>query len=403
MRVLLVSQYYSPEPFVVADVARGLSERGHEVRALTGLPNYSYDRFAAGYGLRGPYRENRDGIDVVRVPLVPRGRGGVARLAANYISFALASTARAPFLDGAAPDVALVYQMSPVTMAAPALLLRALRGVPIVVWVQDLWPQSVTAATGISSRLLLAPLERFVSALYRRSTRLLVQSPSFRDAVVAQGAEPERVLVLPNWADDLYLGAPPPRAEDGVFRVVYAGNLGAAQGLEVVLDAAERLGRGSPVRWELVGDGSRREALGAEVARRGLDGRVAVRPRRPAVEMPQLFASADALLLSLRPDPALERTIPSKLQPYLASRRPVRACAGGEAARVVEASGAGLAVAAGDGAALAAAAATLASLPREARAAMGEAGRAHFEAHFSRTALLARLEASLADARKEGP
>lgn len=403
MRILLVSQYFHPEPFAVTDVAHGLAALGHEVRVLTGIPNYAEGRFAPGYSLRGPYREQMGDVDVVRIPLLPRGRGGSLRLAVHYLSFALAASARVPFLPGPPPDVALVYQMSPVTMATPALALRFTHGVPVVVWVQDLWPQSVTAATGITSPLLLAPLERFVSGLYRRSSRLLVQSPSFVEAVSAQGADPRRVRVLPNWADDLYLAPSPPREADGLFRVVYAGNLGAAQGLEVVLEAAEKLGEDSLVRWELVGDGTRREALSAEVLRRGLGGRVALRPRRPAGEMPALFGSADALFLSLLADPALDRTIPSKLQSYLASRRPLLASIGGEAARIVAQSGAGVAVAAGDGAALAAAASSLAARSVSGRAAMGQAGRSYFEAHFSRAVLIEKLEASLSEAAEEGP
>ena len=403
MRILLVTQYFHPEPFAVTDVARGLAARGHEIRILTGIPNYAEGRFAAGYSLRGPYRERMESLDVVRVPLLPRGRGGSLRLALNYLSFALAASARVPFLPGPPPDVTLVYQMSPVTMATPALALRITHGVPVVLWVQDLWPQSVTAATGITSRLLLGPLERFVSGLYRRCSRLLVQSPSFVEAVCAQGADSRRVGVLPNWADDLYLAPSSQREADGLFRVVYAGNLGAAQGLEVVLEAAAKLGEDSPVRWELVGHGTRREALAAEVLRRGLGGRVALRSRRPAAEMPALFASADALFLSLLPDPALDRTIPSKLQSYLASRRPLLASIGGEAAKIVVESGAGVAVAAGDGAALAAAVSSLSARSGVERAAMGLAGRSYFEAHFSRAVLIERLEASLSDAVKEGP
>jgi colanic acid biosynthesis glycosyl transferase WcaI len=402
VRILLVTQYFHPEPFAVTDVARGLAARGHEIRVLTGIPNYPEGRFAAGYSIRGPYRERMESLDVVRVPLFPRGRGGGLRLALNYLSFAVSASVRVPFLPGPPPDVSLVYQMSPVTMAAPALALRLTHAVPVVVWVQDLWPQSVTAATGITSPALLGPLERFVSGLYRRSSRLLVQSPTFVDAVCAQGADRRRVRVLPNWADDLYLAPSPEREDDGLFRIVYAGNLGAAQGLEVVLDAATALGDASPVRWMLVGDGARREALAAEVQRRGLGARVAIRPRRPAAEMPALFASADALFVSLRPDPALEKTIPSKLQAYLASRRPLLASIDGEAARIVAESGAGVAVVAGDGAALAAAVSSLAARSRGERDAMGRAGRAYFEAHFSRAALLDRLEASLLDAVKEG-
>lgn len=401
MKLLFVTQYFWPEGFRVNDLAVELVRRGHEVTVLTGLPNYPSGSFFPGYGPRGPWTERHEGIRVVRAPLVPRGRAGNARLAVNYLSFAVAASALAPLRCRGPYDAAFAFQGSPVTSALPALLLEALRGHPYVVWVQDLWPASLTAARAVSSPLVLRPIAAFVSLLYRRAARVLVASRGFEAPVEALGAARERIAYVPNWAELFYKPSPPEldaRARLGLpsgFLVLFAGNLGAAQSLETLLDAAERLRDETAVRFAFVGAGARRASLEEAVRARGLGSSVALLPSRPPEEMPDLLASADALLVSLRPDPLFAATVPSKLQSCLASGRPLLASLDGEGARLVAASGAGLVSAAGDADALAANVLALRGLTEEERCAMGLRGRALLESEFDRTRLIDRIEDAL--------
>jgi glycosyltransferase involved in cell wall biosynthesis len=224
--------------------------------------------------------------------------------------------------------------------------------------------------------------------------------------VEAVGAAPGRVEYFPNWAEGFYrpveveAGAPEraDMGEDG-FRVLFAGNIGAAQSFETILAAAERL-RGRPgLRLLVLGEGHRRAWLEQEVRTRGLGDTVRLLGSRPATSMPRYFALADALLVTLRRDPIFSLTVPSKLQTYLACGRPVVAALDGEGARIVEEAGAGVVCPAEDGAGLAAAILNLYDRPRAERETMGRRARSYFETHFEREALLTQLEGWMRDAR----
>lgn len=401
MRVLLVSQYYWPEPFRVADVAAGLRQRGHEVEVLTGLPNYPAGTLYPGYGLAGPYAEEHEGVPVRRVPMVPRGGGGALRLLLNYASFALAGALRALGLARRRWDVVFVFQLSPVTAIFPAVVLRGLRGAPLVAWVQDLWPESV-ASTGFGrSRALYAGARAVSGWLYRRCDRLLGTSPAFGARLERLGIPAARFEHLPQWREDLPAGAAqglPGGAWAQGFPVLFAGNLGRVQALDTILEAASLTRDDPELHWVFVGDGSLRGWLEDEVRRRGLEGTVFLLGRHPAAAMPAFFERAGALLVSLKRDEAMALTLPGKVQSYLAAGRPILGSIDGEGARVIHEAGAGWAARADDPAALAALARRLKALPDEERAEMGRRGRAYSDLHFDREACLDRLERALAGA-----
>ncbi|MEO6327098.1 MAG: glycosyltransferase family 4 protein, partial [Thermoanaerobaculia bacterium] len=315
MNILLVSQYFWPEGFRVNDLVAGWEERGHNVTVLTGIPNYAAGRPYPGYTAFGPSTETFGRSRVVRVPLVPRGRGGRLRMAANYVSFALAASLLGPGRCRGPVDLIFVFQMSPVTMAIPAVILRRLRRVPMALWVQDLWPETLVAAKAVRSPLLLGLVERLVRALYRRSDLVLVQSEKFVEPVVRRGADAARVRYLPNWAESFY--RPVPLAKDGDdpvslprgFVILFAGNLGEVQSLETIVEAAALVRSEAPqIQWVFMGVGRRRAWLEEEILRRGLGASVHLRDARPAEAMPVWAAAADALLVTLRADPVLALT-----------------------------------------------------------------------------------------------
>lgn len=405
MRLLIVTQYFWPENFRVNDLAAELSRRGHEVTVLTGRPNYPdgavYPDYAAA-----PSRFSRyAGCTVVRVPMLARGRSR-PRLALNYLSFALAGSALAPYrLRNRRFDAIFVFAPSPITTVVPALVLKWFRRVPVALWALDLWPQSLEAVDAVRSRVLLRAAGRVVHGLYRRCDLLLAQSRGFfREFAQARGAG--RVAYLPGWAEAL----PSPDSADPApeippggehFTVLFAGNIGVAQDFPAILAAAEIL-RDSPVRWLIVGDGNQAEWLGREVVERGLDG-VVLLGRHPLERMPSFFRHADALLVSLRPRPTFALTIPGKLQSYLAAGKPILAMLDGEGAEIVRRARAGLAVAAGDAGGLAAAVRELMARSEAERAEMGRRGR-HFHArHFDRTMLISRLERRLERLIRDNP
>jgi glycosyltransferase involved in cell wall biosynthesis len=398
MRILVVSQYFWPESFRINDVVHGLRERGHEITVLTGIPNYPEGRYFRGYGFFGPVREDYEGIPVVRVPLLARGNGGAVRLALNYLSFVVTASLLAPLRLRGKFDAILVYEPSPVTVMLPAILLRRLRRVPVLFWVQDLWPESLSATGMVKANWILALVERMVRFIYRRSDRILIQSQAFREQVQRLGGKPDRIVYLPNSAETFYrpveLGAD---AEEGTlvpegFLVMFAGNIGAAQSFGTVIEAATLLRDTPEIQWVVLGDGRMRDWAETEVGKRGLADRVHFLGRFPPESMPRFFALADALLVTLRRDPVFAMTVPSKLQSYLACGRPIVGALDGEGARVLEEAQAGIACPADDARALADAVLRLYRMPEAERARMGERGRAYFEAEFERGILLHRLE-----------
>jgi glycosyltransferase involved in cell wall biosynthesis len=405
--LLVVSHYFWPEELQINLVASELAARGHRVTVLTGKPNYPAGRIYPGYRALGTAAERWGGIEVLRAPVVPRGGGGRVRLALNYLSFPLSAwLSMGRLLRGRRFDAVFFYGCSPLFAGFPALRLAA-RGTPLLFWVQDLWPESVRLAGGIRSRAVLGPIEAFVHALYRASARVLVQSRAFRDEVEAAGVPPGRIVYFPQTASPIFRPLPPDpqgaeaRLLPAGFKVMFAGNIGSAQAFDTVLAAAERL-RGHPdIRWVLVGDGRRRAWVEAEVRRLGLEDRVSLPGRFPEASMPRFFAEADALLVSLEKRPIYARTIPTKVQAYLASGRPIVASLDGEGARVVEEAGAGVTAPAGDADALADAVLRLSRMPEEERREMGRRGRAYAEREFDKDRLIDLLVATLREAVAE--
>lgn len=408
MRVLIVSQYFWPEPFRINDVAHGLRERGHEVTVLTGLPNYPHGRFFEGYSFRGPFKENYEGIPVVRAPLIPRGEGGGARLALNYLSFAAFASIVGPIRLRESYDLILVYEPSPITVGIPAIVLKRLKGMPIMFWVQDLWPESLAAAGAVRSKRVLSWAGRVVRYIYRRSDLVLVQSEGFIPRVEAMGARPNDVLYFPNWAEGLYKpvdleqDAPERTEVPAGFRVMFAGNIGAAQSFETILAAAGKLKGYPEVHWVVLGDGRMRPRVEERIKQLRLEERVHLLGRRPVETMPRYFALADALLVTLKRDEIFSLTIPSKVQSYLACGRPVVAALDGEGARVIQEAGAGVTAPAEDAEALAAAVLRMYRATVEERERMGYCGREYFEEHFEREKLLDRLEGWMSELVKGG-
>ncbi len=409
MRILVVSQYFWPETFRINEIVAGLTARGHQVTVLTGKPNYPGGDLYPEY-VAAPQRfATYEGAEIVRVPLVPRGSSRW-RLAANYASFVASG-----LLEGARRlrrrefDVILVCQLSPITSAIPALLLRRLKRAPTAMWILDLWPETLSAVGALRHPRALRAASALSAFVYRGTDLVLVQSRAFVDSVVRHGKQPEAIRYFPAWAEatfehglDGVTAAPELAPHAGTTNIMFAGNIGEAQDFPAILAAADLLRSRDDIRWLVVGDGRAAPDVKAEIARRGLEARVVMLGRHGIERMPAFFAGASALLVSLKPDPVFAMTIPGKVQSYLSAGRPVIAMLDGEGARVVTEAGAGFVVPAGDAAGLAEAVRRFADLTEAERARLGAAGRAYCRREFDRTALLDRLEGWLTELARRG-
>lgn len=397
MKILVVTQYFWPENFRINDLAQGLCQRGHRVTVLTGQPNYPGGRFFPGYGFFKRTKEDYCGVKVVRVPLLPRGRGGVS-LMLNYLSFALSACLLAPFRCAGEYDVIFVYEPSPITVGLPALLLKKIKKTPIVFWVQDLWPESLSATGAIRARWILKLVEKLVRIIYRGCDLILVQSRAFISPVEMLGGVRERVRYFPNSAEQLYRpiasreDAPGLAALAQGFRVMFAGNIGAAQDFGMILAVAEKLRPYTDIQWLILGDGRMLPWVKEQIEARGLGRAVHLLGQHPVESMPGYFALADAMLVTLRREPVFALTVPSKIQSYLACGKPIIAALDGEGARIVREASAGIAVPAEDSEGLANAVLEMYRMTEAERQAMGARGLQYFKENFEREMLLGRLD-----------
>lgn len=396
VRILIVSQYFYPEQFRVNQLAESLHNGGHEITILTGKPNYPVGRFFAGYKFFGPLTDRWNGIEVIRVPIIPRFSGKSWQLVLNYLSFAIFSVLFGlPRLRGRY-DACIVFCPSPITAAFPAIIRRIFWRTPVAIWLQDLWPESVLAVTGSRSRIFKKALSLMVQWIYRRVDQIWIQSPAYRKHVELYGGNVPEINYVPNWAENLHdcdrwadvVGEPIPQNS-----LIFAGNLGQAQGLETLIEAAAITREATPAaHWIFVGNGSLRDWLQREIRRRALDEHVTVLGWRSPEDLPKIIKPAMAVLISLRSDGAFSQTIPSKLPSCLASGRPVIAMLSDASAEILNEARCGFVCDPGDSTALADAVSKLLSLSQEERSKLGENGHAYYRKHFTQAHVLFQIE-----------
>ena len=398
MNILIVTQYFWPENFRINDLALGLKERGHKVEVLTGIPNYPEGTLFRGYRFLNRMRDNSNGINIVRAPLIPRGIGSRSLLALNFISFAVSASILGPILCKGPFDIIIVYEPSPITVGLPALVLKLIKSAPVMFWMQDLWPESLSATGAVRSKRILKLVESMVRFIYKGCDRILIQSRAFLDPIKRLGGDPKRVLYFPNTSEKMYKPVTvekkaSERASLPIgFLVTFAGNIGAAQDFDTILAAAEYFKNHKNIKLVILGDGRMFQWVQDQVRVRDLENTVHLLGRHPAKAMPRYFSLSDALLVTLRKEPIFALTIPSKVQSYLACGKPIIAALDGEGARVVEDAGAGVICPTEDPKALADAILKLYNMPAKDREEMGRNGRRYYEKKFEREMLLDRFE-----------
>jgi glycosyltransferase involved in cell wall biosynthesis len=403
VKILILSQFFTPEPFFKGlPFARALAGRGHQVEVLTGFPNYPGGRIYRGYRMRLWQRETMEGLRVNRVALFPSHDSSPFRRILNYTSFALSAAALGLFLADP-PDVVYVYHPPP-TSGFPAAILSAVWRVPFVYDIQDLWPDSVAATGMLSNGAALRAISKWCSFVYRRAAHIVVLSPGFRRALIERGVPGEKITAIPNWCDEdasRVVDFDEVLARDlglsGRFNILFAGTMGKAQQLDAVLDAAAVCAARDPrIQFVFVGGGTDRTRL--EGRSHGMNN-VVFLPYRSPGEMPALLALADALLVHLKADPLFEITIPSKTQSCLAAGKPILMAVAGDAADLVRAAGAGVFAAPGDAKEIAEAALQLASFAPERLIEMGSAGRGFYFRELSLDRGVGRFEEVFAQAK----
>ena len=400
LRILIVSQYFWPENFRINDLASSFVDRGHEVTVLTGKPNYPEGVLLPEYQSTPQNFARYQGVTIYRVPHVLRGKSKL-RLALNYLTFVLSASLLGSWkLRKAKFDVVFVFAVSPITMAIPAILSGKLKRAPVFLWVQDLWPETLSAVGVVKSSVVLRIVGVLVKWIYRHCDYLLIQSRAFLPSIkkyCATAGHKGKVRYFPNWAEQVFyqtdtIGQHVVRRDPDFFTILFAGNLGDAQDFPAILDAVEKTRADPRIRWVIVGDGRMYDRIAEEVKSRGLAQSLILTGRYPLEAMPGFFDVADVLLVTLKSDDIFSRTIPGKLQSYMAAGKPILAMLDGEARLIIEQSRSGMSAAAGDSSELAALAMRLSKINLSELALMGENGRQYYLRNFEREMLMSRLE-----------
>ena len=391
MKILIVSQYFYPETFRVNILAKVLAAKGHTVKVLTGYPQYPQGKLYKGYGFHLPYQKEWNQVYIERVKVLPRGKTCVGMLL-NCISFVWegkkwVKQCREKF------DAVYVFEVSPVTVGLPAIEYKRKFGTPVYFNVQDLWPENVEEVLGIKNRIVLNWIHYIVDKIYKESDYILCASQGFVKQIAKRRIGEEKLLYWPQFCekpDYNKLKKPTLFQEEEECKLVFAGNIGEAQGLDLLVEAVERL-KEEKIKIYLVGDGRARKKLEQLIEKKGLQKKIIFVGRVSEKEADAYIRNADGGYLSFKNTPLFDLTIPAKLQSYLACGIPVLAAAGGESARIVKEAACGL-VADRSAEGVEKMIKEFLRMPLEKKEHMKKQAESYFEENFEMGRLIAELE-----------
>ncbi len=338
-RILLITQWFDPEPtFKGLLFARELASRGFDVEVITGFPNYPGGSLYEGYRLKLLQKETIDGVLVTRVPLYPSHNKSKFGRIINYLSFALSSLFYG-LIFAKKPDVIYAYN-PPLTVGISASIIKLFRRAPIVLDIQDMWPDTLKATGMINNRWILAIVSKICNQIYSSVTKIVVLSPGFKKLLIDRGVPGSKIEIIYNWADEKFLRNTNDQTSSKLdsingFKIMFAGNIGKAQGLDVILDAAALLKAGEPTaRFIILGQGLQLNELKRSAATMNLDN-IYFLPSVGMEKVGYFLSSADALLIHLNSSPLFEITIPGKTQAYMAIGKPIIMGVKGDASNLV--------------------------------------------------------------------
>lgn len=389
MKLLFVSQHFYPEAFRINDICFSLAKRGHDVTVLTGLPNYPEGKIYPGY----EHGKNRDqiinGVHIIRCSLIGRGKN-ILQFGLNYLWFAISGSLKAKKIKEQF-DLVFSYQTSPVTMAWPAIQVKKMQGIPLIIHCLDQWPISITAGPFHKGSLPYKFFYKLSVNTYNKADLITITSKSFEQYFNEElkiSSEQYGLKYWPQYAEDEYAQTTTNR--DGVFDLLYAGNIGPAADVETIMYAAVKLKDNKKIHFHIVGDGMNRQNC-ETICRENNLSNVTFYGSHPVSEMNEYYSKADAFLITMKDNPVVNYTLPAKMQSYMLAGKPIIGAINGETMRVITESDCGLCVKSGDYGGLAEIIAKLA-MDEDDLAGKGENARNYYEEHFNKEILLDQLE-----------
>ena len=395
--ILVISQYFFPEQFRINDICEEWVKRGYKVTVVTGIPNYPQGKFYDGFGVFKQNKQTYRGIEIIRLPIVPRGNNSLM-LALNYASFVVSGFFWQLFTS-LKPDNVFIFEVSPMTQALPGVWLSKRRNIPCYIYVQDLWPENVEIITGIKNKAIINAIGKMVDYIYKNSTGIFTTSRSFVEAIISRGVEKEKVNYWPQYAEDFYVPVEKQDSEEipniDNLNITFTGNIGQAQGLDILVEAAKILKEDyqvDNVTFNIVGDGRYKEKLKQNIADNKVTDMFHFVGKQKPEKIPDILASSDVAFLSLIKDPLFSKTIPAKLQSYMACGKPILAAADGETSTIILESECGICVPSGDAQLLAKGILEYLEMPSEKIAYIGKKSRNYYDNNFKKSLLMNEMD-----------
>ena len=339
MKLLVVCQHFYPENFRINDICYELVKRGHDVTVLTGLPNYPEGKVLKEYKFFKNRNQVINGVKIKRCTLVGRGKSTLMMMI-NYMWFAIFASIKAIFMKKDF-DLVYVYQLSPITMTWPAIVVKKMKHIPLIIHVLDQWPVSITTGGISKTSLPYKILTRWSKKAYSKANLITCSSKSFKNYFINElGLNKELGFTyLPSYAESDYLDVG--REKNDTFDLVFAGNIGPAQSVETIIEAANLLKNERKIKFHIVGDGLSL-AKCKELANSYKLDNVTFYGYHPVTDMPKYYKIADAFLITMVDNEVVNSTLPAKVQSYMMAGKPIIGAISGEVADVINDANCGL-------------------------------------------------------------
>jgi glycosyltransferase involved in cell wall biosynthesis len=401
MKICIFTNHFFPENFKVNDIVFELAKRGYEITVITAIPDYPQGTFYDGYSLFKRRREYINGVLIIRLPIIPRRNGTRLSLIFNYVSYFISSLIFTFFhWYSMKYDAVFVHLTSPFFICLPAALLKRKQRIPLVLWVLDLWPESLSAAGEIKNRLILYTQTILVRYVYDNSDTILIGSKGFESSICEKGNYKDKLIYFPNWAesivpikDDTWYQQLKPFADFSKddFIILFTGNIGEAQNLDCIIDVAVELKSNHAIKFVFIGNGRKKESLENKAKELYLYDCVFFPGQYPLETMPVFMQMADILLVSLKDELIFNLTVPSKVQFYMAQGKPILAMLNGDGADIINAARCGKAVPANDSKALQCAIQEFYDMPKQELRILGSNGKKYYETYFGKEQRMEQL------------
>ena len=336
-KILIVAENFYPEEFKINEVALQWREKGYNVDVVTQFPSYPYGEIYEGYTNRWYQKDSYKGINIYRVKAVTGYKTSLFKKILKYFSFMLLGTL-VTLKIGKRYDYIFGFGVGAQTSTTPAVILNKFYKKRVVLWILDIWPDTVYAYGFKKTKLLSFFLDGFVRFLYKNTSALAISSQGFKEKIKPYLTQEKEILYAPNWADKLEESSEEfAFSQDKTVHFTFAGNVGKVQNLENVIKGFGSLDAAflKKAQLNIIGDGSSLEELKALVEKEKINN-IVFWGRKPKQEMQKYFQASDFLIVSLVERPIFALTVPAKVQTYMAAKKPILAILNGDAARVVQ-------------------------------------------------------------------